>query len=101
MEATVMRDQERGFARPRIVIVGGGFGGAYCAQELERRLRPDEAEVVLLDRNNYFVFYPLLVEAGTGSLEPRHAVVSIRDFLRRSRFNHGHCHGRRPAGQEH
>lgn len=75
---------------PRIVIVGGGFAGAYCAQELERRLRPGEAEVVLLDRNNFFVFYPLLVEAGTGSLEPRHAVVSIRAFLDRTRFIMGH-----------
>lgn len=72
--------------RPRIVIVGGGFGGAYCAQKLERLLRPGEAEIVLLDRNNYFIFYPLLVEAGTGSLEPRHAVVSIRSFLDRTRF---------------
>ena len=72
--------------RPRIVIIGGGFGGAYCAQALERQLGPDEAEVVLLDLNNYFVFYPLLVEAGTGSLEPRHAVVSIRAFLTRTRF---------------
>ena len=81
-------------SRPlRIVIVGGGFGGAYCAQALEGRLRRlgDRArdrgvEVVLLDRNNYFVFSPLLLEAGTGSLEPRHAVVSIRAFLRRTRF---------------
>jgi NADH dehydrogenase len=72
--------------RPRIVIAGGGFGGAYCAQALERLLRADEAEVVLLDRNNYFIFYPLLVEAGTGSLEPRHAVVSIRTFLNSTRF---------------
>ena len=70
----------------RIVVVGGGFGGAYAAQHLERQLRDHEAEIVLLDRNNYFVFYPLLVEAGTGSLEPRHAVVSIRAFLGRSRF---------------
>ncbi len=74
---------------PRIVIVGGGFGGAYCAQALERVLRPGEAEVVLLDRNNFFVFYPLLVEAGIGSLEPRHAVVSIRSFLGRTRFIKG------------
>lgn len=72
--------------RPRIVIVGGGFGGAYCAQELEKRLRPGEADVVLIDRNNYFIFYPLLVEAGTGSLEPRHAVVSIRAFVDRTEF---------------
>jgi NADH dehydrogenase len=71
---------------PRIVIVGGGFGGAYCAQALERRLRGRDAAVLLLDRNNYLLFYPLLIEAGTGSIEPRHAVVSIRSFLRRTDF---------------
>jgi NADH dehydrogenase len=71
---------------PRIVIVGGGFGGSYCAQALERNLRDEEAELLLLDKNNYFIFYPLLVEAGTGSLEPRHAVVGMRSFLKRTGF---------------
>ena len=78
---------------PRIVIVGGGFGGAYCAQSLEKRLSRRDAEVVLIDRNNYFLFYPLLVEAGTGSLEPRHAVVATRAFLKRSRFVMGEVVG--------
>jgi NADH dehydrogenase len=77
----------------RVVVLGGGFGGAYCAQALERRLRPQEAEVLVLDRHNFFPFYPLLVEAGTGSVEPRHAVVSIRSFLRRSRFTMGEVLG--------
>jgi NADH dehydrogenase len=72
--------------KPRIVIVGGGFAGAYCAQALEKKLAVAEAEIVLLDRNNYFVFSPLLIEAGIGDLEPRHAVVSIRSFLRRTEF---------------
>lgn len=72
----------------RVVIIGGGFGGAYAAAELERRTGSD-VEIVLLDRNNYFVFYPLLVEAGTGSLHPRHAVVSIRSFQRRGEFRMG------------
>lgn len=72
--------------RPRIVILGGGFGGAYCAQALNRFLRSGEADVLLIDLNNYFIFYPLLVEASTGALEPRHAVVSIRSFLGRGRF---------------
>jgi NADH dehydrogenase len=76
-------DSER---RRRIVIVGGGFGGAYCAQKLERLLPGGAVEIVLLDRHNFITFYPLLVEAGTGSLEPRHAVVSTRLFLRRTRF---------------
>src|SRR2546426_133593 len=70
----------------RIVIVGGGFAGAYCASRLERRLRGGEVEIVLIDRHNYFIFYPLLVEAGTGSIQPRHAVVPIRNYLRTTRF---------------
>ena len=70
----------------RVVILGGGFAGAYCAQALERRLAGKSADILLLDRHNYFVFYPLLVEAGTGSLEPRHAVVSIRAFLETASF---------------
>ncbi len=65
----------------RIVILGGGFAGATCAQRLDRLLRGEDAEVVLINRTNYFVFTPLLVEAGTGSLEPRHAVVPLRDFV--------------------
>ena len=67
-----------------IVIIGGGFGGAYCAQELEQRLQSAEARVTIINRSNYFVFTPLLVEAGTGALEPRHAVVPLRQFIRRA-----------------
>ncbi len=70
----------------RIVILGAGFGGAYCAAALQKKLRGLDAEVLLIDRNNFFVFYPLLVEAGTGSLEPRHAVVPIRAFLKTAEF---------------
>jgi NADH dehydrogenase len=73
----------------KVVILGGGFGGAYCAQRLEKLLGAEEADILLLDGNNYFIFYPLLVEAGTGSLEPRHAVISIRAFLKRVRFRMG------------
>lgn len=71
-------------APTRVVILGGGFGGAYLAQSLQKRARTGELEVVIIDRNNFFVFYPLLVEAGTGSIEPRHCTVPIRDFARKS-----------------
>ncbi|MBP7149632.1 MAG: NAD(P)/FAD-dependent oxidoreductase [Acidobacteria bacterium] len=70
----------------KIVILGAGFAGAYCAQALERRLGRDEAEVLLIDRHNYFSFSPLLVEAGIGTIEPRHAVIAIRAFLKRTQF---------------
>jgi NADH dehydrogenase len=72
--------------RTRVVVVGGGFAGAYCARRLEQRLRAKPVDVLLIDRHNYFVFHPLLVECGTGALQPRNAIVSIRSFLRRTRF---------------
>ncbi|HBZ96341.1 MAG: hypothetical protein CMJ41_01295 [Phycisphaerae bacterium] len=68
----------------RVVILGGGFGGAYLAQSLQKLARKGELEVIIIDRNNFFVFYPLLVEAGTGSIEPRHCTVPIRNFARKS-----------------
>lgn len=68
--------------RQRVIVVGAGFGGAYAAQHLCRNL-PNRWEVVVIDRNNYLTFYPLLVEAGVGNLEPRHVVVPIRRFLGR------------------
>jgi len=72
--------------KPRIVVVGGGFGGAYCVQKLERLLDPDEADITLIDRRNYFAFTPLLVETATGAVNPRHSVIELRTFLRRSRL---------------
>ena len=55
-------------ARP-IVILGGGFAGAYCARALEKRLGRSEADICLIDRNNYFVFYPLLIKAVSAKLQ--------------------------------
>ncbi|MEW6742264.1 MAG: NAD(P)/FAD-dependent oxidoreductase [Planctomycetota bacterium] len=75
--------------KPRIVILGGGFAGAYCAQALSKAVGRGELDVTVVDRNNYFVFYPLLVEAGTGNLHPRHAVVSIRAFTGACTFRMG------------
>ena len=77
----------------RVVILGGGFGGAYLAQSLQKHARKGELEVIIIDRNNYFVFYPLLVEAGTGSIEPRHCTVPIRDFARKSELLMGEVKG--------
>ena len=56
----------------RVVVLGGGFAGGYVAKHLFDKNLGLDVEVIIIDRNNYFVFYPLLVEAGTGSLEPRH-----------------------------
>ena len=79
-------------ARKRIVIVGGGFGGVYTAIHLEKLARRTGAdvEVTLVSRDNYFLMTPLLFEAGSGVLEPRHAVNPIRPLLKSTRFVEAH-----------
>ena len=71
---------------PVIVIVGGGFAGMAVARRLERRLRPSEAEIVLLSQENYTLFTPMLPEVTSGELEVRHVVTPIRAQLQRARF---------------
>lgn len=71
---------------PVIAIVGGGFAGIAVARRLEERLHPNEAEIVLLSRENYTLFTPMLPEVTSGELEVRHVVTPIRAQLRRTRF---------------
>lgn len=70
---------------PRILIVGGGYAGFYTALKLEKWLRKGEAEVVMVDPLPYMTYQPFLPEVAAGSLEPRHAVVSHRRHLTRTR----------------
>src|SRR6185295_10952187 len=71
----------------RIVILGAGFGGLYTARNLERLLRrDDDVSITLISRDNFFVMTPLLFEAGSGVLEPRHAVNPIRTLFKKVQF---------------
>ncbi len=76
-------------SRKRVLVLGGGFGGMYTARRLERRLPPDEAEIVLINPENYMLYTPLLPEAAAGTIEPRHVVVPLRQALRRTRVRVG------------
>jgi len=71
----------------RILILGGGFGGVYTALHLQRLFKKDSTiEITLVDRDNFFLMTPLLFEAGSGIIEPRHAVTPIRSLLEKARF---------------
>jgi len=70
----------------RILILGGGFAGLATARRLERLLRRDEATIVVVSRENYSVFTPMLPEVGSGNLETRHVVTPVRAQLRRATF---------------
>ncbi|WP_210492645.1 NAD(P)/FAD-dependent oxidoreductase [Patulibacter sp. SYSU D01012] len=65
-----------------IVIAGGGFGGLAAARKLERLLPHNSAQVTLVSDQNYLLYTPLLPGAAAGTLEPRHAVVPLRDQLK-------------------
>lgn len=70
--------------RARVVIVGGGFGGVYAARCLEKALRPHEASISLVNRENYFVFQPLLPEVVSASIGILDTVSPIRRLCRRT-----------------
>jgi NADH:ubiquinone reductase (H+-translocating) len=78
---------------PRILIAGGGYVGLYTALELEKRLRPGEADIVLVNTKNYMTYQPLLPEVASGTLEPRHAVVPLRTALKRTHIITGRLTG--------
>jgi NADH dehydrogenase len=64
-----------------VVIAGGGFGGLYAARRLERRLPRHGARIRLICDVNFLLYTPLLPGAASGSLEPRHVVVPLREEL--------------------
>jgi NADH dehydrogenase len=67
--------------KPRIVIVGGGFGGVAAA----RALRRCNAEVVLIDRRNHHIFQPLLYQVATAVLSPSEVAAPIRQLARKQK----------------
>lgn len=69
----------------KILIVGGGYAGFTAARQLEKQLNPGEAQVTLVDPLPYMTYQPFLPEVASGSIEPRHAVVSLRRHLKRTR----------------
>jgi NADH dehydrogenase len=67
--------------KPRVVIIGGGFGGLYAA----RALRRADVELLVLDRTNHHLFQPLLYQVATATLAPTDITAPIRWLLRRQK----------------
>lgn len=65
--------------RPRVIVVGAGFGGLWAV----RTLAHSSADVLLIDKNNYHVFLPLLYQVAASELEPEEIAFPIRSILRR------------------
>jgi NADH:ubiquinone reductase (H+-translocating) len=67
--------------KPRVVIVGAGFGGINAAHALGDK----DVDVLILDRNNYHGFWPLLYQVATAALEPESIAYPVRAIFRRFR----------------
>ncbi len=63
---------------PRIVIIGGGFGGMNLAQNLEK----SPYQIVILDKRNYHTFQPLLYQVSTSGLEPDSIAYPLRKIIK-------------------
>jgi NADH dehydrogenase len=79
------RRRPPGTPKTRVVIVGGGFAGVFTAQALEEQLGDrDDVEVLLVSRENYFVFQPMLPEVISGSIGLLDTVSPLRRLLPRT-----------------
>ncbi len=66
-------------SRPRVVIVGGGFGGLKAAESLARL----PVQITLVDRSNHHTFQPLLYQVATAGISPAEIAAPIREILRK------------------
>ena len=70
--------------KKRVVIVGGGFGGL----KLARKLKDDKFQIVLIDKNNYHLFQPLLYQVATAGIEPSAISFPFRKIFHKRRYFH-------------
>ncbi|OAB78863.1 NAD(P)/FAD-dependent oxidoreductase [Cochleicola gelatinilyticus] len=69
---------------PRIIVIGGGFGGVSLIKKLQKL----EVQVVLFDRHNYHTFQPLLYQVSTAGLEPDSIAYPLRKIFRKNKDFH-------------
>src|ERR1041385_3507883 len=72
-------------SKTRVLILGGGFGGLYAALEFEKRRDP-RFEVTVVNRENFFLFTPMLHEIAASDLDVTNIVNPVRKMIRRVNF---------------
>lgn len=76
--------------KTKIIILGSGFGGLYTALHLEKTLaRRSSVEVTLINRENFFLFTPMLHEVAASDLDITHIVSPVRKLLKRVKIFNG------------
>ncbi|RKS04665.1 NADH dehydrogenase [Nocardiopsis sp. Huas11] len=96
-------------SRPRIVVVGAGFGGVHTLRHLERRIPTGAADIALVAPHDYMLYSPLLPQVASGLITPQSVAMSVHRLTRDTRLIPGHAVGvdtadgtvvvRRPTGE--
>lgn len=74
----------------KVIILGGGFGGLYTALYLDKTLaRRSDVEITLINRENFFLFTPMLHEVAASDLDITHIVSPVRKLLKRVKIFNG------------
>jgi NADH:ubiquinone reductase (H+-translocating) len=76
-----MKENSHAAERPRVVIVGAGFGGLTVAKALAKT----PVDITVVDQRNYHLFQPLLYQVATADLSPADIASPIRTILKRQR----------------
>ena len=71
--------------KTRVLILGGGFGGLYAALQFEK-LRDPRFEITVVNRENFFLFTPMLHEIAASDLDLTNIVNPVRKMIRRVNF---------------
>ena len=89
MEQVQTNGHVNGQVRPRVVIIGGGFAGVNVAQQLDKILPKNTADIHLISSDNFFLFQPMLPEVAGGGLEPQHILNPLRQLCPRATVSVG------------
>lgn len=69
-------------SRPHILILGGGFSGIFTILNLQKKIKCSNYRITVVNKNNYFLFTPMLHEVATGGLNTHHITEPIRQITR-------------------
>lgn len=76
--------------KTKVIILGSGFGGLYTALNLDNTIaRDDDIEITLINRENFFLFTPMLHEVAASDLDITHIVSPVRKLLKRVKIFNG------------
>lgn len=79
-ESEITPKRIRRFGKPFVVVIGAGFAGLEAA----KRLKGQDVEVLMIDKNNFHLFQPLLYQVATAGLDPTAVAYPVRAILRES-----------------